>query len=313
MKRIYVVINVLIMSLLVVLACKTEDPVLPLIADSFDNKAVLLLPKAKYTLEFNNEVRWYIKGQQGKVSADASKTLSCTAPDSIGTYKLIAKHAHKSEDSLTITLIVTPHAETLNNMRKGGYVLAFHHTEAIGNDRYIPTPTDSVKLKLLNNRDKNWYTSCSDTLAKQLSKQGRADAKNIGKLLTLAKIPISKVTTSQFCRCKMTADSMNLASVSVAQDSTMNYWMSKGLNAVDKIINSYENLTKAINKQPIDSNNYMLVFQSGLGSPPTPAPLNDLKEGDVAIFKLDKNATTSVTSGSYVITIKLKELLVLVK
>ena len=291
--------KLLIFCLLAFLGCE-ERPFLPLLTNTFDNKPVFVLPSGKYSLKLNVPLKWRIVGQVG--SENEGDSLLCTVPSATGVYKLIAKNAKVSSDSLNITLIVTPQAEIFKALRKGGYALVFRHAAAdVGTDRYAPTPTNAAALKLLATRDSAWYKSCSDTLARQLNDQGKLDAQNIGKLLKFGQIPVTRLFSSEFCRCFTTANLMNLG-VTTVQNRNLTYWIN---NEDNRLVN----VMKLANSQPIDTNNTILIGHAGLtGKDPLVTTLNSLEWGDVAIFKLK-----SGQSSDYVTTIKVKDFTDLVK
>jgi len=73
-------------------------------------------------------------------------------------------------------------------LRKGGFVLLMRHTETVA------AGVDPRGFKL---------TDCATQLA--LSDEGRAQAIRIGERLNEARVPIAKVYTSPYCRCRDTA------------------------------------------------------------------------------------------------------------
>ena len=291
--------KLLIISLLAFLGCK-EEPFLPLLTNTFDNKPVFVLPSGKYSLKLNVPVKWRIVGQVG--SENEGDSLLCTVPSAAGVYKLIAKNANVSSDSLNITLIVTPQAEVFKALRKGGYALVFRHAAAnVGSDRYATTTLSTDAKKLLATRDSAWYKSCSDTLARQLNDQGKLDAQNIGKMLKFGQIPVARLFSSEFCRCFTTANLMNLG-VATVQNRNLTYW----INNED---NRLSNMMKLANTQPIDANNSILIGHAALtGKDPLVVILNSLDWGDAAVFKLKTGQ-----SSDYVTTLKVKDFTDLVK
>ena len=292
--------KLLIISLLAFFSCKSAEPTLPLLPINFDNKPVFVLPSGKFSLKFNGPIQWRIVGQVG--SENKGDSLLCTVPAATGVYKLIAKNANVNSDSLNITLVVTPQAEIFKALRKGGHVLVFRHAAAnVGSDRYAAVALDSIAKKRLATRDSAWYKSCSDTLARQLNDQGKLDAQNIGKMLKFGQIPVSRLFSSEFCRCFTTANLMNLG-VTTVQNRNLTYWIN---NEDNRLVN----VMKLANSQPIDTNNTILIGHAGLtGKDPLVTTLNSLEWGDVAIFKLK-----SGQSSDYVTTIKVKDFTDLVK
>jgi phosphohistidine phosphatase SixA len=85
----------------------------------------------------------------------------------------------------------------LNFLKQGGYTLIFRHADA---DVGMDTNGDVASL---------WWSQCNSTVSRQLNTLGRTNALTIGRgLKKLA--PVSRVMSSEYCRCYETAILMNL-------------------------------------------------------------------------------------------------------
>lgn len=82
----------------------------------------------------------------------------------------------------------TTAAELAQMLKKGGYFLYFRHAATDLNKKDI-YPVD--------------FNNCSTQ--RNLSEQGRSDAKSIGEHLQRLGIPVGKVLSSPYCRCRDTA------------------------------------------------------------------------------------------------------------
>ena len=91
----------------------------------------------------------------------------------------------------------------LNALRKGGYNLYMRHaTSTVGTDQaLLKTPM--------------WWESC--TIQRNISEQGREQARMVGRALVALKIPIGEIKTSQFCRVRDTAHLMNLGAIEITE------------------------------------------------------------------------------------------------
>lgn len=97
----------------------------------------------------------------------------------------------------TLTPLIPLPTDPLARMLvSGGFVIYCRHAIAdVGSD------TRSFE---------GWWRSCDNTVARQLSDAGRAQATRIGSDIRALGIPIGQVISSEFCRCVQTAELLNL-------------------------------------------------------------------------------------------------------
>jgi phosphohistidine phosphatase SixA len=148
-------------------------------------------------------------------------------------------------------------------LRKGGYVLYMRHASAtVGSDA-----ADMAKRA-------NWWDDC--TLQRNLSDQGRTQAKLVGSALRELKIPLGKVQVSQFCRNKGTAMHMGLGQVEVNAELNHAVGALAGHN-VDKA------RFALLAKKPSKGNTLLI---SHLGSPMDPREnvVQSLGEAEIIVF-----------------------------
>ncbi len=248
-----------------IVSCKKEETILPLQAFGFDGKTALVVPSGSLRIKFNQRVTW--KTTAGTATQTPQDSLVYTAPSVVGTQRITVKSEGNANDSLVIKVIVTPRADVLRPLQKGGYVLVFRHAAAdVGSDQ-------------TNSTVANWWKSCDSKLARQLNDVGKKEAEATGKALKNLEIPVGKVFSSEFCRCFTTADLMSFG-VPTQQTKELTFY-------VYEEAKRYENMMKLVDSQSIDANNTVLVGHTGFtGAMPSPAPLTDLNWGDAAVFQL---------------------------
>lgn len=262
------------------ISCKEEEPILPLTAIGFDGKTAIISPSGKLRVKFNQRVTWKISA--GTAIQNAQDSLIYSAPTTAGIYQMTVKNERDQNDSLVIKVVVSPRADVLRPLQKGGYVLIFRHAAA------------DVGADLLSAGTGEWWKSCDSKLARQLNEQGKTDAADIGKAFKNTEIPVGRVFASEYCRCYTTANLMNFG-ITTVQSKDLTYF-------VYDEPNRYANTMKLAAAQPIDAQNSVLVIHAGFTVVPTPAPLNSLAWGDAAVFKL-----AAGQPASYVTTISVKE------
>jgi phosphohistidine phosphatase SixA len=245
-------------------ACKSEEAVLPLQAIGYDGKTAIVVPSGKVSIKFNQRVTW--QTAEGSATQNAQDSLIYTAPNKVGKYRFTVKSARNANDSVVINVLTTSRAEVLRPLQKGGYVLVFRHAAAdVGSDQ-------------LNSTEANWWKSCDSKLARQLNDQGKKDAADIGKALKNLQIPVSKLFSSEYCRCYTTAELMDLG-MPVQQLKELTYY-------VYEESKRYENTMKLVDSQLVNAENIVLVGHTGFtGTIPSPAPLVSLNWGDAAVFQ----------------------------
>lgn len=109
---------------------------------------------------------------------------------------------------------ISKHAETINNLKKGGYVIFFRHTKT------EPGNFDEQGLVV---------TDCSTQ--RTLSEEGWLQARAIGKAIAAMHIPVGDVYSSEVCRAWQTAD---LIFGKYAKNSALNLNSAKRGNETDE-------------------------------------------------------------------------------
>jgi phosphohistidine phosphatase SixA len=264
-----------------IVGCKKEDPIIPLEVTGFDKKTVILMPSSRWTLKVNQ--RATIKTSAGSATQDMADSLVYTAPSTVGNYRITVKSERNQQDSLVIKVAVTPRANVLRPLQKGGYVLVFRHAAAdVGADQLGSTTPE-------------WWKSCDSKLARQLNATGRQESIDIGQTLRNLQIPVGRVISSEYCRCFTTADLMNMG-VPTQQSKDLTYY-------VYEEAKRYANTMQVAQNQPIDNQNSLLVIHAGFeGTLPTPAPLATLNWSDAAVFQLVQGQAPR-----YIATVLVKE------
>ena len=155
---------------------------------------------------------------------------------------------------------IVPAQQLIKAIQSGGYILYMRHamTEHSTKDSRI-----------------NTFESCGKQ--RNLSEQGRKQAAIIGQAVKTLNVPIGKVLSSPFCRCKDTAK-LSFGQYSV--DPNLQFSMSKD-KAESKRLGDY--LFQLMKKSTIDSTNLVLVghtsnLRDGLGVWPQP-------EGVITVFQ----------------------------
>jgi broad specificity phosphatase PhoE len=90
-------------------------------------------------------------------------------------------------------------------LRQGGYVIYFRHAATDwSQDDHLTVEGD--------------WTSCDPGRMRQLSDQGRSQARRIGAAIRRLEIPVGRVLSSEYCRARQTAEFMELAPVKPTTD-----------------------------------------------------------------------------------------------
>jgi phosphohistidine phosphatase SixA len=183
---------------------------------------------------------------------------------------ITAKSQADTSKKITRTLYVSPKASLINNLQKGGYVLSFRHGNA-------STGADQTSLALTT----NWWISCLSTQARQLdSPSGFVQIQSTGQAIRNLKIGVSKIISSEYCRCKQSAENLNFKNLTIELNKDITFYVYDEPNRYAKTMN-------LIAAQSITNKNIVIVTHAGFsGTLPNPAPLNSLNWGDAAVFKL---------------------------
>jgi hypothetical protein len=107
----------------------------------------------------------------------------------------------------TVISTVSAFAQELTNLsflQGGGYTLIFRHSSAPGG-----APPNGSGNDVASTNDSLWWMRCDPNTSRQLSAQGRNEAMNIGRTFKRLNIKITRIASSEFCRCYETAALMN--------------------------------------------------------------------------------------------------------
>jgi phosphohistidine phosphatase SixA len=184
---------------------------------------------------------------------------------------VVVKNPLNPTDSLKKTFFVSQYKKLFTQMANGGYVLSYRHADAsLGTDIFT-APS-------------GWHTSCDAALARQLSNATAVpQATELGLCMRLHKLPIKRIFSSEFCRCKTTAQLFAIPNVPIITNTDITYYV---YNEAQR----YTLQTALMAAQPQDNFNTILIGHAGFSTTPNPAPLANLGWGDFALFKLNGTA-----------------------
>lgn len=188
-----------------------------------------------------------------------------------GKFTVVVKNPTDPTDSLKRTFFISSYKTLFDDMAQGGYAISFRHGAASdGSDTFGPT---------------GWHTSCSNTVDRQLTPiVGPKQCVELGQCLKIFKLPIRRIFSSEYCRCKGTAELFAIPNVPIVLNQDITYF-------VYDETNRYVKQLALMGSQPIDNSNTILVGHAGFTGTPNPALLNDLQWGDAAVFKLNGTST----------------------
>lgn len=213
-----------------------------------------------------------------------------TAGTADGVYTITIVNTLDLKDTVRRMVIVTKHAAVFNGMKTGGYLLSFRHAAA---------STGSDQLGSLT---PNWWKSCDPTLARQITDPiGYRQSDSTGYVMKLMKLPFDTTMTSEYCRCKQTAQYFNLG-VPNKEYQALTYYVYDENNRYANTMNLYAS-------RAITSKNYIAVTHAGYSGTPSPAPLASLQWGDCAVFKL----VAAGTQPTYIKTITVDDWMMLAR
>src|SRR5437667_4857849 len=155
-------------------------------------------------------------------------------------------------------------AELLPELRKGGYVLFIRHPKT------NPDQADTDPLHLDNIKAQ-----------RQLSDEGRKQAKSLGEAFRALKLPIDKVISSKFYRAQETAKLLDIGEVTVSLDVTEG-----GL-----VVSPRENerrakaLRELLSTAPAEGKNLVIVSHKPNLQDAGGKEFGDLREAEVVVFK----------------------------
>ena len=155
-------------------------------------------------------------------------------------------------------------AELLPELRKGSYVLFIRHPKT------NPDQADTDPLHLDNIKAQ-----------RQLSDEGRKQAKALGEAFRALKIPVGKIVSSKFYRAQEAAKLLGLGEVTASVDVTEG-----GL-----VVSPRENerrakaLRELLSTTPSDGKNLVLVSHRPNLQDAAGKDFGDLREAEVVVFK----------------------------
>src|SRR5205807_8065998 len=155
-------------------------------------------------------------------------------------------------------------AELLPELRKGGYVLFIRHP------RTNPDQADTDPLHLDNIKAQ-----------RQLSDEGRKQAKALGEAFRALKIPVGKIISSKFYRAQEAAKLLDLGEVTASVDVTEG-----GL-----VVSPRENERRAkalrtlLSTPPAEGKNLVIVSHKPNLQDAAGKEFGDLVEGEVVVFE----------------------------
>lgn len=132
-------------------------------------------------------------------------------------------------------------------LRQGGYNIYFRHaaTDWSTDDRVV--------------NDGDWL-SCDARRMRQLSEQGRLQARRIGAAMRRLQIPVGRVFSSEYCRARQTAQHMNLGRPETTRE-IMNMRAASFVGGDEKAI---ENARRLLSIPPAEGTNAVFVAHGNL-------------------------------------------------
>ena len=135
-------------------------------------------------------------------------------------------------------------------MKTGGYLLSFRLAAAsTGRDQFgSPTPT--------------WWKSCDPTLARQITDPiGNRQSDSTGYVMKLMNLPFDTIMTSEYCRCKQTAEYFNLG-VPIKEYQALTYYVYDESNRYTNTMNLYASKAVTVKNYTGVTHAGFLVFQT---------------------------------------------------
>ena len=151
-------------------------------------------------------------------------------------------------------------------LRKGGYNLYMRHANST-----IGTDQDFLKVPM-------WWENCA--IQRNLSEQGRDQARKVGNAITELKIPLGEIKTSQFCRVRDTAYAMNLGAIEITEELNHSLGQRVGTD-----VNAMRYALLA--STPTKGTNSLLISHTH-GSPrPEEQVMTQLAESEIVVYQPD--------------------------
>ncbi len=240
-------------------ACQEDDgPKLPDRLVITVNGETLINPGTILLFSANMDVDWYIEDDNG---GTISEDGIYTAPFNNGTY--VVRAVSQEDETLTdaIQLVVTDIKEEYKALQQGGLVLYFRHAEA-------DSGADQSSL------GGSWWKSCSADSARQLSLDGIEQAQLTGTALKQIGTPVTRILSSEFCRCIQTAELMELGP-RIIEDTAITFFV---YDEPNRPANTYER----ISVQGVPEGELTVFIGHSVGGSP---PFGPMDQGDVILFR----------------------------
>ena len=162
-------------------------------------------------------------------------------------------------------------AALLKALRNGGYNLYMRHaTSTIGTDQaLLKTPM--------------WWENCA--IQRNISEQGREQARTVGNAIVALKIPIGEIKTSQFCRVRDTAHLMNLGAIEITEalNHSLGQRVGTDVNAM-----RYALLTAS----PPKGTNTLLISHTHSATRTEEMVMAQLSEAEIVVYQPDGQGST---------------------
>jgi broad specificity phosphatase PhoE len=149
--------------------------------------------------------------------------------------------------------LATDDTALLDRLRGGGYTLYFRHVA-----------TDWSNSDQLGKAG-DW-ASCDIKRMRQLSDDGRAEARNIGQAIRTLGIPVGEILASPYCRTMETAELFDLGAVTPSTD-VMNLRAAKYFGGRGQIIATAQRLLSSV---PDSGSNTIVVAHGNVAREATP-------------------------------------------
>lgn len=214
----------------------------------------------------------YPRKLQGAEKESFEFTLELNTPNTTGTtiYAFLLKDEQNNTNLLQLT-IDAQQFTVLKRLQQGGYVLYFRHMAAnVGSD--------------ITTAPGEWWKSCDAKIARQLNDQGRSDATMVGKMMAEKQVKISRIISSEFCRC---FESAELLRNELSNKSNLTLEYSKFLTYLQPQFNTRGPLD-LITAPPATGTNTILMSHLLLSDSASQIPQgNQLEWGDALMFQPD--------------------------
>jgi phosphohistidine phosphatase SixA len=154
-------------------------------------------------------------------------------------------------------------SDLISRLRSGGYILYMRHPQ-----------TDQAQ------KDADLVNLGPCSAQRNLTEQGRRDARIVGENLRKLRIPVSRVLSSQFCRASEAASTMGVGNVTTTTD----------LNMTDQAVPHEENerrfreLRELLSTAPQVGTNVLVIGHRPNIDNVAGKDIPNLAEGEIAIF-----------------------------